>query len=31
MSWMRDYSTFVDNLKEEVVIFGKFDVAEDFL
>ena len=26
-----DYSISVDNLKEEDLIFGKFDIAEDFL
>ena len=30
MSWLRDYNIFVDNLKEDV-IFGKFDIADDFL
>ena len=29
--WLRDYNISVDNLKEEDVIFGKFDNAEDFL
>ena len=28
---MCDYNIPVDNLKEEDVIFGKFDIAEDFL
>ena len=31
LSWLRDYNISVDNLKEEDVIFGKFDIAEDFL
>ena len=31
MSWLRDNNISVDNLKEEDVIFGKFDIAEDFL
>ena len=30
-SWLRDYNISVDNLKEEDVIFGKFDIAEYFL
>ena len=30
LSWLRDYNIFVDNLKEDV-IFGKFDIADDFL
>ena len=30
LSWLRDYNIFVDSLKEDV-IFGKFDIAEDFL
>ena len=29
--WLHDYNISVDNLKEEDVIFGKFDIAEDFL
>ena len=28
---MRDHNISVDNLEEEDVIFGKFDIAEDFL
>ena len=31
LSWVRDYNISVDNLKEEDVIFGTFDIAEDFL
>ncbi|XP_073254725.1 serpin B6-like [Porites lutea] len=31
LSWLRDNNSSVDNLKEEDVIFGKFDIAEDFL
>ena len=31
LSWLRDYNISVDNLKEEDVTFGKFDIAEDFL
>ena len=31
LSWLRDYNISIDNLKEEDVIFGKFDIAEDFL
>ena len=31
MSWLHDYNISVDNLKEEDVIFGRFDIAEDFL
>ena len=31
LSWLRDNNISVDNLKEEDVIFGKFDIAEDFL
>ena len=31
MSWLRDYNISVDNHKEEDVIFGKLDIAEDFL
>ena len=31
MSWLRDYNISVDNRKEEDVIFGKSDIAEDFL
>ena len=30
LSWLRDYNIFVDSLKEDV-IFGKFDITEDFL
>ena len=31
LSWLCDYNIPVDNLEEEDVIFGKFDIAEDFL
>ena len=31
LSRLRDNNISVDNLKEEDVIFGKFDIAEDFL
>ena len=31
MSWLRDYNISVDNLKKEDVIFGKSDIAENFL
>ena len=31
LSWLPDYNISVDNLKEEDVIFGRFDIAEDFL
>lgn len=31
LSWLRNNNVSVDNLKEEDVIFGKFDIAEDFL
>ena len=30
LSRLRDYNISVENLKEEDVIFGKFDIAEDF-
>ena len=30
LSWLRDYNIFVENIKEEDVIFGKFDIADDF-
>ena len=30
LSWLRDYNISVDTLKEEDVIFGKLDIAEDF-
>ena len=30
MSWLRDYNISVDNLKEEDVMFGKSDIADDF-
>ena len=30
-AWLRDNNISVDNLGEEDVIFGKFDIAEDFL
>ena len=32
MSWLRDKNIVVENLKEEDInIFGKFDVGDDFL
>ncbi|CAH3157228.1 unnamed protein product [Porites evermanni] len=31
LSWLRGYNIFVDNLKDDDVIFDKFDVAEDTL
>ena len=31
LSSLRDYNIFVDNLKDDDVIFDKFDVAEDTL
>ena len=31
LSWLRDNNISVDNLKEEDVIFGRFDITEDFL
>ena len=31
LSWLHDYNISVDNLKEEDVIFGRFDIADDFL
>ena len=31
LSWLRDNNISVDNLEEEDVIFGKFDIVEDFL
>ena len=31
MSWLRDYNISVDNLQKEDVIFGKSDIAENFL
>ena len=31
MSWLRAYNIFVENIKEEDIIFGKFSVAEDFV
>ena len=31
MSWLRDNNIVVENLKEEDIIFGKFDVGDDFL
>ena len=31
LSSLRDYNISVDNLKEEDVVFSKFDIAEDFL
>ena len=30
LSWLRDYNIFVENIKEEDIIFGKFDIADDF-
>ena len=31
LSWIRDKNIVVENLKEEDIIFGKFDVGDDFL
>ena len=31
LSWLRDNNIIVEDLKEEDVIFGKFDVGDDFL
>ena len=31
LSWQRDNNIIVENLKEEDIIFGKFDVGDDFL
>ena len=32
MSWLQDNNIIiVENLKEEAIIFGKFDVGDDFL
>ena len=31
LSWLRDNNIIVENLKEEDIIFGKFDVGDDFL
>ena len=31
LSWLRDNNIIVGNLKEEDIIFGKFDVGDDFL
>ena len=31
LSWLRDNNVIVENLKEEDIIFGKFDVGDDFL
>ena len=31
LSWLRDNDIIVENLKEEDIIFGKFDVGDDFL
>ena len=31
LSWLRDNNIVVENLKEEDIIFGKFDVGDDFL
>ena len=31
LSWLRDKNIVVENLKEEDIIFGKFDVGDDFL
>ena len=30
LSWQRDYNILVENIKEESVIVGKFDIADDF-
>ena len=31
LSWLRDNNIIVESLKEEDIIFGKFDVGNDFL
>ena len=31
LSWLRDNDIIVENLKEEDIIFRKFDVGDDFL
>ena len=31
MSWLRDNNIIVENLKEEDIIVGKFDVGDDFV
>ena len=31
LSWLGDNNIIVENLKEEAIIFGKFDVGDDFL
>ena len=31
LSWLRDNNIIVENLKEEDIILGKFDVGDDFL
>ena len=31
LSWLRDNNIIVENLNEEDIIFGKFDVGDDFL
>ena len=31
MSWLRDNNIIVENLREEHIIVGKFDVGDDFL
>ena len=31
LSWVRDNNIIVENLREEDIIFGKFDVGDDFL
>ena len=31
LCWLRDNNIIVENLKEEDIIFGKFDVGDDFL
>ena len=31
LSWLRDNNVIVESLKEEDIIFGKFDVGNDFL
>ena len=31
LSWLRDNNIIVENLKEEDIMFGTFDVGDDFL
>ena len=31
LSWLRDNNIIAESLKEEDIIFGKFDVGDDFL